>query len=675
MTTHAEMLRRLIAPEALDAARTGQVLFWARTLAISKSDALSGMLENSLAEAMEFGVVTHGKKQRISNNKSALWALTDIKVDQARQLAFDALASEMLWQVGRCAQYLVSDGLAALLGYVSAVRKAGGALVRLLSLNPQDLTTLQALYSSNVKNALNDWIELWSDKSIISDLKSLRSLQNLAHGHRSLRKGAGKRAKKSQLERPRTRLVEIMATTEEIEQGIQSIHQDFIALDEDDEEAHDGGQLIIVTCDLEKVAKNYPSRTRTQKQLFAQAVQIANQRARANNFSKLDLRLIKPGVLEAIDRYLLGPDTIKSKALILLPLLAGRALKSLTIGVFDAVRTGSIRVPVNIANVQEKTFALPVMSYVDVPIPIRWLDTFQRISELFKGVEDLGIGYEKAQRRVLKSIDEELTEVQLRHYLPIMLKHTTGHEAFSSLLCDSITSTDLTRHHYFCIHALHVQVAVYETWRYVVQQLDCNQGVTLFDKQDGYIGAPNTADPLAVEDWLAEQGDTFLSARQALVAEGKVLCHRGVIDPQAELVLHAGGNNLAVLNDKDRGGRGQMRRLVVLGTAGNDLVKENNKQFCRIKHSTDAPWLYPDARLLNPNDLKPISPSQLCKASPELPATANIGRKLFASTSLGMPGEFVAIQMGWLSHGTVPFSPYSSLSPVMLAWAMRLHHE
>jgi len=147
------------------------------------------------------------------------------------------------------------------------------------------------------------------------------------------------------------------------------------------------------------------------------------------------------------------------------------------------------------------------------------------------------------------------------------------------------------------------------------------------------------------------------------------MAHRGVIDPTADVIIDSSSMNAAILNDKDRGGKKQMTRLALLSRQQLQLLQNNNRALTTLKYSGSSPCFGHDARCWDLERNKPLVPSRLQLANPQLPGPANSGRKILASQSVNLPAEYLATHMGWLSHGTVPFSIYSTMSPLHLAWA------
>lgn len=673
MTTFHDILALLLAPYYLDYSATARVRNWADSLVIQDNIALYRVVLKALIVALHSTADKQGKATKASFEQSALWTLAGKRYGSQKDPIFEQLATELLRQISLCAETLALASGSEIPRYSDAVKKAGRALDKLMNLSVAQIEEIYRLYKlSDTNNALNQLIKS-SHFTVdeVENLKYLRSLQNLAYGHRGLRKNAGTGTK--HLPRVPTIHFESMELEEEeVEQGITDFSVTYERLDDDDsgEEPHENDQVCFLTVNFEKISDRYPDKTLTLPQLYAIGEQMARQKARANNFHQQDLRWLEPSVLAKIDYYLAGNSSLFNKALVLLPLFTGRRLSSLSNMVFGAEAYGVIRLATNSAKTKIQAYALPVCDYVDVPIPARWVDIFEEIRKQPASSLQQIWRSQKRQRSLLKSIDSELSESKLRHLLPLTLRLIPRYDALSSLLTDSITSTDLTRRHYFCLPAIDAQNAVTEAWGLVEHDLEDPKGVTTCLPQDGFIGSQNNPDPESIASWLSEQPvDDLHEIRQRLVSEGQFMAHRGVIDPQPELIIDSETIKGAVLNDKDRGGRKQMSRLVLLTNQQLLKLQTNDKRLVSLKHAASASSLGNGARAWDKDENKPLTPSRLRASTPELPGPANAARKIFASESHDLPAEYLAIHMGWLTHGAVPFSRYSTLSPLQLAWA------
>lgn len=673
MTLFHKLLNLLLAPQLKDYVATAKVQKWAINLVSKNSIALNRVILKSLTLALDEAASEQGKIKASSFNRSALWALANKRYGSKKDYLFEQLATEMLKQVGLCAKNLaLARGYDTPI-YTRAVELAGSGLDKLMNLTPEQLKAIYQLYAlSDRKDALNPLIERGGfSAKITNNLGSLQSLQNLAYGHRNIRSDAGSGLKKAPLARA-VEFKSVELTDEEIEQGITDFSVTYTSFDDEylGEAPHDNEQLCFTTVNFQKINANYPNRTLTIPQLMVKGAQLAKQRARANSIPRQDLRWLETAQLEKIDRYITGNNCAEYKALVLAPLITGRSLKSLTKSIFDAKGDGVIRLSVNSPRCKKQEYAQPVCPYVDVPIPQRWKVAFEEIkshpgstlSKIFRSTN--------TQKKLLKTIDSELTEVKLRHFMPLSLKLNTRYDSLAYLLADSITSTDLTRQHYLCLLASDAQDGIAEMWSRVERDLDNPQGVTSYMPQKGFIGSSNNPDPKSVDDWLSDNPvDNFHDIRQRLVSEGMFMAHRGVIDPTADVIIDSSSMNAAILNDKDRGGKKQMTRLALLSRQQLQLLQNNNRVLTTLKYSGSSPCLGHDARCWDLERNKPLVPSRLQRASPQLPGPANSGRKILASQSENLPVEYLAIHMGWLSHGTVPFSIYSTMSPLHLSWA------
>lgn len=673
MTLFHTILNLLIAPQLMDYAATAKVQIWARNLASQNNNALNRVILKALNLALQSAASKQGNIKTKSFTKSALWALANKRYGSQKDIIFEQLATEMLKQVGLCAKSLALARGHDFPTYKRAVRVAGSALDKLMNLTPDQLKAVYQLYTlSDTKDALKPLIKSGGlNAKTTKSLQSLLSLQNLAYGHRKLRSDAGSGLKNSPLARA-VEFKSVELTDEEIEQGITDFSVTYTSFDDEylGEAPHDNEQLCFITVNCKKIQANYPNLTLTTPQLMIKAAQLAKQRARANSFPRQDLRWLETAQLEKIDRYITGNNCAEYKALILVPLIAGSSLKSLDMSIFDAKGDGLIRLSVNSPKCKKQEYALPVCPYVDVPIPQRWKVAFEEIKSLPGSTLSKIFSSTNAQKKLLKTIDSELTEVKLRHFMPLSLKLNTRYDSFAYLLADSITSTDLTRQHYLCLMASDAQDGIAEMWSRVELELDNPQGVTSYMPQNGFIGSSNNPDPNSVDDWLSNNPeDNFHDIRLRLVREGMFMAHRGVIDPTADVIIDSSSMNAAILNDKDRGGKKQMTRLALLSRQQLQLLQNNNRALTTLKYSGSSPCFGHDARCWDLERNKPLVPSRLQLANPQLPGPANSGRKILASQSVSLPAEYLATHMGWLSHGTVPFSIYSTMSPLHLAWA------
>lgn len=640
-----------------------------------------------------------------SLSTAPLWSLTPISIDNKETLTyFNQLAAAYLsWVITAVNKYV---DLEEYREWIHEHQKSKNPSQPILSAVHEAALSIRRL----VERSSLDLIKNLSEKAWDTDryafqpillslhpadddhkrVKRLRSLFHLALGYRPLHRRKTGVRHTERTSNIRTYTGQTSSTYYKIEiPGQEPAYIHTPILPSEDIYGEDTDTTSLVGTDLNEILKTHKIDSQNIsdsniKKLYAKAAQKAKHIARSNHYDMLNPRRIHPEELRKIDSLLQDYDVqISEKMTILITIITGRSIESIRkypaelISTKDSIFT--LKISLNKPKIGEHPDCIKTEDSIYSPIPTRWLPVIEQFHD---GGGDIRIlsqnrttkGINRLLRKYVKS--SELTASKLHKILPIALLDAVQDDGIASLIADPLTSISTTKNHYICLAKEDAVKYLMMAWSAVVKNLDGDHSISQPPYQEGFVGSSNNPNieylrhwiqtkPSAVGTWERE----FFNFRRQIIKEGLTLAHRGVTDPNPIFVSDPSSDlksGFAVINDKDRGGKGQMSRLAVVPSKLAQAMRFHDERTAGLIHGSRSLQFPTDARTPSFNAASVIRPKELVETEPRAPFPANGPRKLFRSSMIGkIPGELADAIMGWQTHGLVPFSEFSSLSPYM----------
>lgn len=640
-----------------------------------------------------------------SLSTSPLWSLTPIHINENEwSESFNTLAAAYFsWVIKSVNKYVDKESYESWIQHqdpdenpaktvLSAVHEASLSIRRLVDNSSFNvIETLASTAWSTDRNAFGAiLLALDPTKEEHKRVKRLRSLFHLAHGYRPLyrrRSGDIHREKVSNIKIYSGGISSTFHAVEIPGLGSAVIHTPIIL--SEDILGEDTDTVSLVSVDFKSLPSQAGLDTEYKtdlniKKMHAIAASKAKYFARANHYDQLDSRRIHPEELRLIDNLLLSDKAnINDRMTILITILSGRSIEN--IRKFPASimceNSGaiSLQLTINKPKIKEHPGCIQTDDTILSPIPGRWLPVIEQFHSNKMDIRTLAANRTtNGINRILKAHikDHKISATKLHRVLSLALLDCTQDEGISSLFADHLTAISSTKNHYICIGKNAAASYLIEAWTKVISAIDDDKSIHIPCPQDGHIGSanvPNTDSlrkwinlrPAAVGTWEKE----FFDYRKQLIREGLTLAHRGITDPNPIFVSDPNPDlksGLAVINDKDRGGKGQMSRLAVMPSSVTQAMRRHDERTANYTQGSQSLLFSANARTPFLNHGTVIRPKELEETKPATPFPANGPRKLFRSHIIGkIPGELADAIMGWQTHGLVPYSEFSSLSPYM----------
>lgn len=388
----------------------------------------------------------------------------------------------------------------------------------------------------------------------------------------------------------------------------------------------------------------------------------ANHAARANLYPVADTRRLTDSSLQALEELLPRLPQPRAAAL-LLTLYAGHRDPASKIRL--ATRHGEVALEI-LCNAPKQRGShrqwLPV-PYLKHHLPyLAGVD----VSTLNYALGDI-LKHHDVVRRVGKVSIKQVTSA-----LPIALYDIMADDILSSLLFSNMTSISQTKLHYVEVIGRHLQQA-YGTALSELYRYQPSHELVLPTPSFKFLGSHKHPATDAIREWfLLPCTNRAERNRRQILRECEVLLHRATTSPWHQRLSFASGE-VAVLNDKNRGGQMQMMRAVPLTDHDLAILRETDELLAAARTDVELFCVTdPASRHLSLAANENYRPSQLKKDAPKFPSEMNFARKLWRTKALheGHYGPLADAAMGWGAHGLMPFSQYSttSLDQFLLYW-------
>jgi len=641
-----------------------------------------------------------------SLSTAPLWSITPIVIkDQVSLTHFNQLAAAYLsWVITAVNKYIDLDDYSEWIHdhhksknpskpILSAVHEAALSIRRLVEKSSVDLIKNLSEKAWDTDRHAFQSILLSLDPADEDHkrVKRLRSLFHLALGYRPLHRRRTSVRHVERMSNIKTYTGKISSTYYRVEipgQEPAFIHTPIIP--SEDIYGEDIDTISLVGVDLTTLIGTYkPGEDELSqlniRMLYAKAAQKAKHIARSNHYEMLNPRRIHPEELRSTDRLVQDVETsINDRMTILITILTGRSIENIRKYPAEFVRLENgllaLKVSLNKPKIGEHPDCIKTEDSIYSPFPARWLPVIEQFHTGGGNINNLSLnrttnGINRILKKHFKS--KEITASKLHKILPIALLDSFQDDGIASLIADPLTSISTTKNHYICISKEDAVGYFKMAWSTVVNKLDGDHSISVPHYQDGYVGSANNpkiehlrqwmmAKPSSVGTWENE----FFEYRKQIIKEGLSLAHRGITDPNPIFSFDPNPDlksGLVVINDKDRGGKGQMTRLAVAPSKLVQAMRCHNERTADFIHGSRSLLFPTEARTPSSNATSVIRPKELVETEPRTPFPANGPRKLFRSSMIGkIPGELADAIMGWQTHGLVPFSEFSSLSPYIL---------
>lgn len=642
---------------------------------------------------------------RHSLSTSPLWSLTPIFISSHREsIIFDNLAATYLsWVIKTVDQYLDTKTYESWIldknhqnnpakTILSSLHEASLSIRRLTEKSLFDLIKRIYLASWNNKHdAYNELlIGFTPDQEEHKRIKRLRSLFKLANGHRPLHRRSRKTKPREKLSNIRHYSNGGTSTYHPVElPDIGSGIIDFPIIRSEDIHGEDTDSISLVGINLKSLTVGIGLDSNSikysdLKKLHAIAINKAKHLARSNHYDLLDRRRLHPDELRELDKLIVDESFhINERMAILITLLTGRKIENLrkypAIFQDGTENSISLRITVNKPTIEGNADCVTSDDTLLVPLPIRWVPTIREFLSSGGDIHTLvtnrtSNGINRSLRHLI--IKSKITASAVHRVLPLSLLDITQDEGVASLLADPLTQISTTKNHYICLKKNIVVKYLEMAWRNIMTTLKDDDGLLKAPAQEGYIGASNMPKSKLLNAWLnskpiavGTREKELLDFRKQIVREALVLAHRGITDPNPEFLSSPNPDlkcAFAIINDKNRGGKGQMSRIAVLPSRLAQAMTQHDHRASAYTRGSQSLLFAGDARTPVLNQGAVIRPKDLEKSEPRLPCPANGPRKLFRSYAIGrIPGDILDAVMGWQTHGLVPYSEFSSLAPYM----------
>lgn len=640
-----------------------------------------------------------------SLSTSPLWSLTPIHINENEwSESFNTLAAAYFsWVIKSVNKYVDKESYESWIQHqgpdenpaktvLSAVHEASLSIRRLVDNSSFNLIkTLATTAWSIDRNAFGAiLLALDPAEEEHKRVKRLRSLFHLANGYRPLyRRRSGTRhiEKVSNIKIYSGGISSTFHAVEIPDIGSADIHT--LILPSEDVFGEDTDTVSLIGIEFKALLSgagiNSENRSDENiKKMHKLAAEKAKYFARANHYDQLDSRRIHPEELRLIDNLLLSDKAnINDRMTILITILSGRSIENIrkypASIMCDNNGAIELQITINKPKIKEHPGCIQTEDTILSPIPSRWLPVIEQFNSGKMDIKTLATNRSTSGiNRILKAHikDHKISATKLHRVLPLALLDCTQDEGISSLFADHLTAISSTKNHYICMGKNDAVSYLIEAWTKVISALDDDKSIHIPCPQDGHIGSanvPNTDSlrkwinlrPAAVGTWEKE----FFDYRKQLIREGLTLAHRGITDPNPIFVSDPNPDlksGLAVINDKDRGGKGQMSRLAVMPSSVTQAMRRHDERTANYTQGSQSLLFSANARTPFLNLGTVIRPKELEETEPATPFPANGPRKFFRSHIIcKIPGELADAIMGWQTHGLVPFSEFSSLSPYM----------
>lgn len=640
-----------------------------------------------------------------SLSTAPLWSLTPIKIKNVEYLShFNCLAAAYLsWVITAVNRYIDLNQYGEWLqdtqhsnnpakSILSAVHEAALSIRRLVDMSSYELIKHLSITAWHKdKQAFSSiLLSLDPDEEEHKRVKRLRSLFHLANGYRPLyRRRSGTRhiEKVSNIKIYSGGISSTFHAVEIPDIGSADIHT--LILPSEDVFGEDTDTVSLIGIEFKALLSgagiNSENRSDENiKKMHKLAAEKAKYFARANHYDQLDSRRIHPEELRLIDNLLLSDKAnINDRMTILITILSGRSIENIrkypASIMCDNNGAIELQITINKPKIKEHPGCIQTEDTILSPIPSRWLPVIEQFNSGKMDIKTLATNRSTSGiNRILKAHikDHKISATKLHRVLPLALLDCTQDEGISSLFADHLTAISSTKNHYICMGKNDAVSYLIEAWTKVISALDDDKSIHIPCPQDGHIGSanvPNTDSlrkwinlrPAAVGTWEKE----FFDYRKQLIREGLTLAHRGITDPNPIFVSDPNPDlksGLAVINDKDRGGKGQMSRLAVMPSSVTQAMRRHDERTANYTQGSQSLLFSANARTPFLNLGTVIRPKELEETEPATPFPANGPRKLFRSHIIcKIPGELADAIMGWQTHGLVQYSEFSSLSPYM----------
>lgn len=640
-----------------------------------------------------------------SLSTSPLWSLTPIHINENEwSESFNTLAAAYFsWVIKSVNKYVDKESYESWIQHqgpdenpaktvLSAVHEASLSIRRLVDNSSFNvIETLASTAWSTDRNAFGALLlALDPTKEEHKRVKRLRSLFHLAHGYRPLyrrRSGDIHREKVSNIKIFSGGISSTFHAVEIPDLGSAVIHTPIIF--SEDILGEDTDTVSLVSIDFKFLPSQglIDSDNKSDvniKKMHKQAAEKAKYFARANHYDQLDSRRIHFEELRLIDNILLSDKApINDRMTILITILSGRSIENIrkypASIMCDNNGAIELQITINKPKIKEHPGCIQTEDTILSPIPSRWLPV---IEQFYSGKIDIKTLVTNRStsgiNRILKAHikDHKISATKLHRLLPLALLDLTQDDGIASLFADPLTAISTTKNHYICISKNDAALYLIQAWSRVISTLDDTKGIHIPYSQEGHIGSANVPNFDSLRKWIKLRPAAIgtlerelFDYRSQIIREGLTLAHRGITDPNPIFVTDPNPDlqsGLAVINDKDRGGKGQMFRLAVVPSSVAQTMRRHDERTANYTQGSQSLLFPANARTPFLNLGTVIRPKDLEETEPATPFPANGPRKLFRSHVIGkIPGELADAIMGWQTHGLVPYSEFSSLAPYM----------
>lgn len=531
--------------------------------------------------------------------------------------------------------------------YESAFKKAIYAIRDISALDlAEQMQIIQCMLSCE-KNAIDEIINNGSTQADINDLKSLRSLHNLAIDKRKIR-GINK-------------TYEVFEAYGDYEDEVY--YQDIVNYEDNNTPEPD--QVARVELNAEDIAKEIEreenlSPSKKARQTFANMIGRAAHLARQNNYCAAQKRFLEQFFLEEIIFNATNSKCSDAFLLLLLPLLTGRKVSEKSVSDFKNAPKGFIVLETNSPISKPTANSVPVVKKVLLRVPMILEDAVEKLKQTLKNKKLRINDIDRLIKNELSIMDNELTVSKLEKYLA--LRSASINQLMASIIFGKLSSIDATKSHYLVYSLDEVQRFYYHLWDKIFNEIGFSSlKSTDQPSHEVYVGSNNFCNQSKVDEWLQKQSEVTNYSYK----ESELCLYRSKINPRYDcqkLERHKNVCQILLINDKDRGNNGQFSRMVFITKADLDeliFYQVSYKQECLKKESNINAHI-PGEKLGY------FSPKYLTKEL-SFPGHMNQGRKhQINKLSRQLPSQIVGYMAGWMTHGLVPFSSFSTMSPMII---------